>query len=138
MEFISSIHWMPYLALTVTLIAFTVLRLLSHKLGWTPIILIALLLGIGIGIVFRSEGNAWLRWVDFIGSAYVQLLMLMVTPVILLSIVSGFISLSGKADAGKVGLRSVLWLMVQAAAADRKSTRLNSSHPTTSRMPSSA
>ena len=117
MEFISSIHWMPYLALTVTLIAFTVLKLLSHKLGWTPVILIALVLGAAIGFAFRSEGNAWLRWVDFIGDAYVQLLKLMVTPVILLSIVSGFISLSGKANAGKVGLRSVFWLMLQAAAA---------------------
>ena len=117
MEYIASIHWMPYLALAVTLIAFTVLRLLSRKLGWTPIILVALLLGVGVGIAFRSEGNDWLRWVDFIGSAYVQLLMLMVAPVIFLSIVSGFITLSGKANAGKVGLRSVFWLMLQAAAA---------------------
>ena len=69
MEFVSSIHWMPYLALTVTLIAFTVLKLLSHKLGWTPVILIALVLGAAIGFAFRSEGNAWLRWVDFIGDA---------------------------------------------------------------------
>ena len=117
MEFISSIHWIPYLALTVTLIAFMVLKLLSHKLGWTPIILIALALGAATGFAFRSEGNAWLRWVDFIGDAYVQLLKLMVTPVIFLSIVSGFISLSGKANAGKVGVRSVYWLMLQAAAA---------------------
>ena len=117
MEYIASIHWMPYLALAVTLIAFTVLRLLSRKLGWTPIILVALLLGVGVGIAFRSEGNEWLRWVDFIGSAYVQLLMLMVAPVIFLSIVSGFITLSGKANAGKVGLRSIFWLMLQAAAA---------------------
>lgn len=117
MEYIASIHWMPYLALAVTLIAFTVLRLLSHKLGWTPTILIALLLGVGVGIAFRSEGNEWLIWVDFIGTAYVQLLMLMVVPVIFLSIVSGFIALSGKANAGKVGIRSVFWLMFQAALA---------------------
>ena len=32
----------------------------------------------------------------------------------------------------------VMPLMAKAAAIDRKSTRLNSSHPTTSRMPSSA
>ena len=117
MEYIASIHWMPYLALAVTLIAFTLLRLLSHKLGWTPTILIALLLGVGVGIAFRSEGNEWLIWVDFIGTAYVQLLMLMVVPVIFLSIVSGFIALNAKANAGKVGIRSVFWLMFQAAAA---------------------
>ena len=123
MEIIASIHWMPYLALAVTLIAFTVLKLLYKKLGWTPVILIALVLGAGIGILFKSEGNAWLRWVDFIGAAYVQLLKLMVAPVILLSIVSGFISLSGKANAGKVGGRSVWWLMLQAAAASTTSRR---------------
>ena len=117
MDFIASIHWMPYLALAVTLIAFVVLKLLYKKLGWTPVILIALVLGAGIGILFRSEGNAWLLWVDFIGNAYVQLLKLMVIPVILLSIISGFITLSGKANAKKVGLRSVWWLMLQAAAA---------------------
>ncbi len=117
MDFIASIHWMPYLALAVTLIAFVVLKLLYKKLGWTPVILIALALGAGIGILFRSEGNAWLLWVDFIGNAYVQLLKLMVIPVILLSIISGFITLSGKANAKKVGLRSVWWLMLQAAAA---------------------
>ena len=117
MDFIASIHWMPYLALTVTLIAFVLLKLLYKKLGWTPVILIALVLGAGIGILFRSEENAWLLWVDFIGNAYVQLLKLMVIPVILLSIISGFITLSGKANAKKVGLRSVWWLMLQAAAA---------------------
>ncbi len=117
MELISSVHWMPYLALAVTLTAFAVLKILYKKLGWTPVILIALALGAGIGILFKSEGNAWLKWVDFIGSAYVRLLMLMVTPVIFLSIVSGFISLSGKANARKVGGRSVWWLMLQAAAA---------------------
>ena len=70
MEYIASIHWMPYLALAVTLTAFAVLKLLYKKLGWTPVILIALVLGAGIGILFRSDDNAWLRWVDFIGSAY--------------------------------------------------------------------
>ena len=117
MEFIFSVHWMPYLALTVTLIAFVILKLLYGKLGWTPVILIALVLGAVIGIVFRTDDNAWLRWVDFIGSAYVQLLKLMVTPVILLSIISGFISLTSKANARRVGLRSIWWLMLQAAAA---------------------
>ena len=117
MKYIASIQWMPYLALAVTLIAFVILKLLYKKLGWTPVILIALVSGAGIGVLFKTDDNAWLKWVDFIGNAYVQLLKLMVIPVILLSIISGFISLSGKANAGKIGLRSVWWLMLQAAAA---------------------
>lgn len=117
MQTLLSVHWMPYLALAVTLIAFVILRMLSKKLGWTPTILIALALGVGIGILFASEDNAWLKWVEFLGEIYVRLLMLMVAPVILLSIVSGFIKLHGKADVRKVGLRSVFWLMFQAAIA---------------------
>ncbi len=117
MEFLFRIHWMPYLALAVTLAAFVLISILSKKLGWTPIILIALALGIGIGVLFASEDNAWLKWVDFLGNVYIRLLMLMVAPVILLSIVSGFIKLHGKADVRKVGLRSVFWLMFQAAIA---------------------
>ncbi|MBR6029784.1 MAG: dicarboxylate/amino acid:cation symporter [Clostridia bacterium] len=117
MEFLLKIHWMPYLALAVTLIAFVLISILSKKLGWTPVILIALVLGIGIGVLFASEDNAWLKWVDFLGKVYVRLLMLMVAPVILLSIVSGFIRLHGRADVRKVGLRSVFWLMFQAATA---------------------
>ena len=117
MEFLLKVYWMPYLALAVTLIAFVLISILAKKLSWTPIILIALALGIGIGVLFASEDNAWLKWVDFLGNVYIRLLMLMVAPVILLSIVSGFIKLHGKADVRKVGLRSVFWLMFQAATA---------------------
>ena len=60
MEFLFRIHWMPYLALAVTLIAFVFISILSEKLGWTPIILLALALGVGIGALFASEDNAWL------------------------------------------------------------------------------
>ena len=117
MEFLFRIHWMPYLALAVTLIAFVFISILSEKLGWTPIILLALALGVGIGALFASEDNAWLKWVDFLGNIYIRLLMLMVSPVILLSIISGFIKLHSKANVRKVGLRSVFWLMFQAATA---------------------
>ena len=117
MQTLLSVHWMPYLALAVTLIAMVVLRMLSKKLGWTPVILIAMVLGAGIGVLFASGNNAWLKWVDFLGEVYIRLLMLMVAPVILLSIISGFISLHGRANAKKVGLRSVFWLLLQAAIA---------------------
>ena len=117
MEFLLQIHWMPYLALAVTLIAFVLISMLYKKLGWTLIILVSLVLGIGIGVLFSTGDNAWLKWVDFLGKVYVRLLMFMVAPVILLSIVSGFIKLHGKANALRVGMRSVFWLMFQAAVA---------------------
>ena len=94
MEFLLKIHWMPYLALAVTLIAFVLISILSKKLGWTPVILIALVLGIGIGVLFASEDNAWLKWVDFLGKVYVRLLMLMVAPLISRRCPSGNLGLS--------------------------------------------
>ena len=117
MSFLAQISWMPLLVLDIVLVAFVLICILEKRLNWTLLILIALALGVGIGIAFQSPGNAWMVWVDLIGSVYVKLLKLLVAPVILLSIISGFISLRGQADAKKVGLRSVLWLMAQAATA---------------------
>ena len=117
MSFLSQISWMPLLALDAVLLAFVLIHILDSRINWTLVILIALALGVGIGIAFRSEGNAWLVWVDLLGAVYIKLLKLLVAPVILVSIVSGFISLQGRANAKRVGLRSVLWLMAQAALA---------------------
>ena len=117
MGFLSQISWMPFLVLNVVLVAFVLLRMLEKRLNWTLLILLALGFGAGIGIAFQSPGNAWMVWVDLLGTVYVKILKLLVAPVILLSIISGFIRLKGRADAKKVGLRSVLWLMVQAGTA---------------------
>ncbi|MBQ8082216.1 MAG: dicarboxylate/amino acid:cation symporter [Clostridia bacterium] len=117
MSFLFSVNWMPFLALDAALIAFVILRILEDRINWTWVILIALGLGAAIGALFQSEGNAWLVWVDLIGSVYVKLLQLLVVPVIFISIVSGFISLNGRADTKKIGIRSVFWLMAQAATA---------------------
>lgn len=117
MSVISQISWMPFLALDIVLLAFVLIHVFEKRVGWTQVILIALVLGAGIGIAFASQDNAWLRWVDLLGAVYVKLLKLLVAPVILISIISGFISLHGRANARRVGLRSVFWLLFQAATA---------------------
>ena len=70
MNFLLSIHWMPFLALDLVLIAFVLLHLLSERINWTLVILLALVLGAGIGVLFASEDNAWLLWVDLLGRLY--------------------------------------------------------------------
>ena len=117
MQILLSVRWMPFLALDVVLLAFVLLRVLEDRMNWSLVILLALVLGAGIGVLFASEGNAWLLWVDFLGDLYIRLLKLLVSPVIFLSIVSGIISLRGRANAGSLGLRSVFWLLLQAALA---------------------
>ncbi len=117
MNYLLTVHWMPFLALDVVLIAFVLLYWLSDRINWTLVILIALALGAGIGVLFASEDNAWLIWVDLLGRLYVRLLKLLVAPVIFISIVSGFIRLSGRAKAKTVGVQSVFWLLFQAATA---------------------
>ena len=117
MNFLLTVHWMPFLALDVVLIAFVLLYWLSDRINWTLVILLALALGAGIGVLFASENNAWLIWVDLLGRLYVRLLKLLVAPVIFISIVSGFIRLGGGANAKTVGVQSVFWLLFQAATA---------------------
>ena len=117
MQILLSVRWMPFLALDVVLLAFVLLRVLEDRMNWSLVILLALVLGAGIGVLFASEGNAWLLWVDFLGTLYIRLLKLLVSPVIFLSIVSGIISLRGRANAGSLGLRSAFWLLLQAALA---------------------
>ena len=117
MNVLLSIRWMPLLALDLVLLAFVLLHVLEEKINWTLVILIAIVLGAGIGILFSTEDNAWLVWVDLLGRLYIRVLKLLVAPVIFLSIVSGFISLSGRGDAKTIGWQSVFWLLFQAATA---------------------
>lgn len=79
--------------------------------------IIALALGAVIGLVFASKDNAYLVWVDLIGDLYIQLITLLVAPVILLSILSGFIRLGSGKRMKRIGAQSVFWLLLQSALA---------------------
>ena len=79
--------------------------------------IIALALGAAIGLVFASKDNAYLVWVDLLGDLYIQLITLLVAPVILLSILSGFIRLGSGKRMKRIGAQSVFWLLLQSALA---------------------
>ena len=117
MDILVSINWISLFALTVVLLLFTLIKWLKGKLSWTKLILLSLVLGIIVGVVFSSEGNSYLVWVDLIGKLYVRVITYLVGPVIALSIISGFISLKDGEKIKSIGVRSVFWLLASAAAA---------------------
>ena len=116
MELLLSVNWIALFALTLALLVFVLLNWLSDRINWTLVILLSLVLGAGFGIIFASEDNSYLVWLDLIGDIYVNAITALVAPVILISILSGFISLNDKQKMRSIGLRSVFWLLVSAAA----------------------
>lgn len=118
MSVLLGIQWIPFLALDIVLLAFVFLRFLDRRgVDWTPRMIIALALGAAIGLVFASKDNAYLVWVDLLGDLYIQLITLLVAPVILLSILSGFIRLGSGKRMKRIGAQSVFWLLLQSALA---------------------
>jgi hypothetical protein len=117
MDLLLQVNWIALFVLAIVLLLFVVLTVLSYKINWTFVILLSLVFGLVIGIVFGSEDNSYLVWTDLIGDIYVMIIKALVAPVILVSIISGFISLNDKDKMKKIGLKSVAWLLIIAAGA---------------------
>lgn len=117
MEFLLSINWISLLALAVVGLLFVLIHYLTKKLNWTLVILFALLMGAVVGILFTSENNTYLEWVELIGDIYVNVITAVAAPIILISIVSSFVSLKNKDSVKSIGARSVFWLLLSAAGA---------------------
>ena len=110
-------NWISLFALSIVLLLFVLLYFLSKKINWTFVILIALALGIAVGFIFKSDGNKYLEWVDLIGKVYINLITALVAPVILVSIISSFITLKNKQSIKSIGVKSVAWLLISASTA---------------------
>lgn len=117
MDAFLNFNWISLFALSIVLLIFVFLHFLTKKINWTLVILISLTLGIGIGFLFRSEGNVYLKWVGLIGDIYIRIITALVAPVILVSIVSSFITLKNKGSMKKIGVKSVVWLLISASIA---------------------
>lgn len=115
MDAILSVNWIALLVLCITLLLFKVLNWLAYKINWTFVILISMAMGAVLGLVFSSD--SYLIWLNLIGDVYIKLITAMVAPVILLSVISGFISLNDKEKMKNIGTKSVFWLMVSSALA---------------------
>ena len=102
----------------------------------TLYILIGMALGLIVGAVLHgayAQGDpALAQWADYLKllpDVFLKLIKMIIAPLVLATIVAGIAGMGDAAELGRIGSR---------ALADRKSTRLNSSHVLRSRMPSSA
>ncbi len=117
MDVLFDADWIALFVLGITCLVFEGLYLLTKKISWTAVLLIALVAGLAIGVVFSFDSGAHLVWLQFIGDAYVNIITALVAPVILVSVLSGFISLGDKSKMKTIGVRSVVWLLVGTAVA---------------------
>ncbi len=101
-------------AFVAVLGAFSVLIGLRLKhVGFTALVLIALGIGVGVGVLFQGH----LSYVDFIGQAYIQVILAVVAPLIFVSILSSITSLGSTRELRTIGLSSVFWLLLTNAIA---------------------
>ena len=117
MDALLSVNWIALLVLMIALLSFKALNWIAYRVNWTVVILISMVIGAVIGVVFASEGNTYLVWLNLIGQTYVKLIKALVAPVILVSVISGLISLNDKEKMKKIGTKSVFWLLITSVTA---------------------
>ena len=77
----------------------------------TTRVLIALVAGLGLGLVVSTSGNPALvgavRWIEPLGSLFINAIRMTVIPLVVGSLVAGIASAPDPSSLGKVGLRAV-------------------------------
>ena len=95
-------------ALAVTVGLFAGIFALSRKrVNFSVLTFIALFLGVGVGVVFRNH----VEYVQPLGRVYVNLLLTIVAPLVIVSILSSITSIGSTAQLKTIGGRSVYWLL---------------------------
>lgn len=117
MDFLFDFNWISLFALGIFILVFILLKFLTKKIPWVYVVLISLVLGVGLGFLFKSENNTYLTWVNMIGNIYVNIIKLLVGPIILISVFTSFIQLKNKKNIKTIGIKSVVWLLLSAALA---------------------
>ena len=117
MDALLSVNWIASFVLAITLLLFKFLHVLSKKIKWVYVMLLAIVLGAIVGVVFQSPSNEYLVWLNVIGQVYIKCITALVAPVILLSVIAGLIQLNDKEKMKKIGFTSVLWLLIASAVA---------------------
>ena len=95
------------MAPVVVLVLFFVIFKLSKKLDFTLLVIVALAAGVAIGFIFHGHTS----WITPIGKAYVSVLSALVSPLIIVAIISSITSLENTKQLKGIGFRSIGWLI---------------------------
>lgn len=103
-----NIDWLSAAALAVVIVLFIFIYILQKReTNFTLIILGSLAAGIVVGIIFSGHTS----WVMPLGKIYVSTLNAIVSPLIIVSILSSITSLGSTAQLKGIGMRSIFWLL---------------------------
>jgi len=95
-------------ALAVTVGLFAGLFALARKrVNFSVLTFVGLFLGVAVGVVFRDH----VEYVQPLGRVYVNLLLTIVAPLVIVSILSSITSLGSTSQLRTIGGRSVYWLL---------------------------
>lgn len=99
------------------IVAIGILVLLSalakRKIGFGTRIIIAMVFGIGFGILFKDQAGT----VGTLGQIYVSLIKMLVMPLVAVTIIASITTLSDPAQLKKIGIKTVALFLVTTAVA---------------------
>src|SRR5690606_36041969 len=109
-----SLSWIDAGALAITVALFYgIHRLRRAGGGFAVLTLAALVVGAGVGVIFRGHTS----YIDPIGDIYVQVITAAVVPLIAVSILSSVTALGSVTALRTIGLSSTFWLLLSNAVA---------------------
>jgi len=101
------VDWLSAAALVTALGLFVGLWYLRRRrVNFSIRTLVGLAAGIAVGLAFRDH----VTWIDPIGTAYLNVLLAIVAPLIIISLLSSVMDLGTVAQLRAIGLRTVFWL----------------------------
>ena len=101
--------WMNLATFAVSLLACYVIHLLLKKLGFGFTSVIALVIGIIIGLIFKG----YTSYDAVVGTIYVKVITMMVIPLLLVSLIQSVYSMSSTSKLKTIGGKALFWLLFQ-------------------------
>lgn len=89
----------------------------TKKLSLAAQIFIALILGIGVGLIFINNPEFTTNYLKPFGTIFINLLKFIVVPIVLFSISDGMISMKDIRKVGAIGWKTVVYYLFTTAAA---------------------
>ena len=97
----------------------TIMKMANHKikLSLTAQIGLALALGLAVGILLQNNVEFANSYIKPFGTIFLNLLKFIVAPLVMLSIITGLISMKDISALGRLGLRTVVYFMATTVVA---------------------